>query len=390
MASKFQDTPGKISDDNIVEPGIQTYDEIIGQDNLVARLKEFGEFFTSRGGTPGHILLIGEEGMGKTTIATAFARETGNGLKRVDGAELEILGDLTALLANLKEKQVLVLSNIQQLRRNMVSILRDVMRNCKLTINIGQGASARRHTVCATPFTLLATCPRKADCPPELLGEFTLSLSLEPYSKAALQTIAARIAKKSRISLDAGAADLIAGCCDSRPGHLESILQRLIRAVNGNAITTDDAQQAFRACGISVPRDAPARWVGDLTDLSGIDFEKLIVTLLARMGFQAGVTKASGDGGIDIEATLDKPIVGGRYLFQCKRFAPDNLVGAPTLRDFFGAVTAERAVKGVFITTSNFTVQAREFGQKAGLELINLAQLQRLLAEFGLVNLQAQ
>jgi restriction system protein len=122
-------------------------------------------------------------------------------------------------------------------------------------------------------------------------------------------------------------------------------------------------------------------------ELSGQQFEQLITKLLAQMGFQTELTKVSGDGGIDIIALLNKPIVGGRYLFQCKRFAPDNLVGAPTIRDFYGAVTADRAVKGIFITTSDFTAQAREFAERAGLELINLIQLKKLFDDFGLTEM---
>src|SRR5947209_116212 len=62
------------------------------------------------------------------------------------------------------------------------------------------------------------------------------------------------------------------------------------------------------------------------------------------------MTRATGDGGIDIVAHLDKPIVGGRYLIQCKRFT--GPVGAPIVREFYGAVQADRrAVKGILITT---------------------------------------
>jgi len=97
------------------------------------------------------------------------------------------------------------------------------------------------------------------------------------------------------------------------------------------------------------------------------------------MEFRTELTKVSGDGGIDIIAVLDKSIIGGKYLFQCKRYAPDNLVGASAVRDFYGAVTADRAVKGVFVTTSDFTPQAREFADKTGIELINAAKLKALL-----------
>ena len=127
----------------------------------------------------------------------------------------------------------------------------------------------------------------------------------------------------------------------------------------------------------ALPEGISTEWA----KLSGIDFEKLIAALLSKIGFVAVITKASGDGGVDIEATLDKPIIGGRYLFQCKRFAPDNLIGSPTVREFYGALVADRkAVKGILITTSGFTPQAREFAANLHIELIDgngLAQLVR-------------
>jgi restriction system protein len=164
-------------------------------------------------------------------------------------------------------------------------------------------------------------------------------------------------------------------------------LRRLAKAINKAVISEEDVARAFAAFGIAVRSDESHDGVGSIRDLSGVEFESLISGLLTRMGFQAEMTRTTGDGGIDIIAMLDKPIVGGRYLFQCKRFAPENLVGAPTVRDFYGAVTADRAVKGVFITTSSYTAQAREFAEKAGVDLIDLTQLEKLFLEYGLIQL---
>lgn len=61
------------------------------------------------------------------------------------------------------------------------------------------------------------------------------------------------------------------------------------------------------------------------------------------------------------------------------------MVGASEVRDFYGAVMADRAVKGVFITTSDFTNRAREFGTQSGLELVNMSKLIQLLEEHGLM-----
>jgi restriction system protein len=158
-------------------------------------------------------------------------------------------------------------------------------------------------------------------------------------------------------------------------------LKRVARAINKTTLSEEDVLKTLLAFGVSVSRVNSPRGIGNLQNLSGQEFEVLISALLTRMGFQAEMTKTTGDGGIDIIAVLDKPILGGRYLFQCKRFAPDNLVGASMVRDFYGAAVADRAIKGIFITTSEFTVQAREFGQRVGVELINLEQLQELLLE---------
>jgi hypothetical protein len=121
----------------------------------------------------------------------------------------------------------------------------------------------------------------------------------------------------------------------------------------------------------------------DLNALSGVEFEKLITTLLGRMGFRAEMTKATGDGGVDIVAAVEGPIVGGKYLFQCKRFAPDHPVGVATVREFYGVLAADRrAVKGILVTTSGFTAQAREFAQNVPVELVDGNQLGRLLAQY--------
>ncbi len=132
------------------------------------------------------------------------------------------------------------------------------------------------------------------------------------------------------------------------------------------------------------PRAVTIAQSKSLDSLSGIEFEEFITQLLGAMGFRTQITKASGDGGVDIVAFLDKPIIGGRYLLQCKRLASGSLVGAPTIREFYGAVTADRkASKGILVTTSGFTMQAKEFAGEVGIELIDGQQLRILLAEYG-------
>ncbi|MGD9581580.1 MAG: restriction endonuclease [Vampirovibrionia bacterium] len=93
-------------------------------------------------------------------------------------------------------------------------------------------------------------------------------------------------------------------------------------------------------------------------------FEKLVVELLLKMGYggsrkDAGeATRLAKDGGIDGIIKEDKLGLDLIYL-QAKRW--EGTVGAPEIQKFAGALQGNRAKKGVFITTSSFSKEAREF-----------------------------
>ena len=156
-----------------------------------------------------------------------------------------------------------------------------------------------------------------------------------------------------------------------------------VSETNQPHLTVEEVSTALAKLRIEIPSATPQIPSSrDIDSLMGQEFESLIKVLLVEMGFHAELTAVTGDGGIDIIATLDRPFSGGRYIFQCKRYAENNLVGAPAVRDFYGAVTADRAIKGIFITTSNFTAQARDFAEQTRIELVDRATLMRLLEKF--------
>jgi HJR/Mrr/RecB family endonuclease len=230
-------------------------------------------------------------------------------------------------------------------------------------------------------FTVIGTMVKKTDCSPDLRDCFSLVLSLQPYTVESLQQIAARIAAEAHLDIAPEARRLIAVNSGGRPHNVESLIQRITRAVQKQQITLEDTVQAFHAFGMNVHTSEHPASSPHLGEMSGVEFEQTVTELLTRMGFRAEMTKATGDGGIDIVAVLDKPIVGGKYLFQCKRYAADNMIGAAIVREFYGAVAAEGAAKGILITTSDFTPQAREFAERVGIELIDFVRLQELLSQ---------
>lgn len=135
-----------------------------------------------------------------------------------------------------------------------------------------------------------------------------------------------------------------------------------------------------------VPYEQPTsgKTHGELIDLNSIDplaFEKLIVSLLNKMGLAARTTEITSDGGIDIVAFSEEPITGGKYIIQCKR--QKSNVAVSYVRDLYGAVNHERANKGIFIITSDYSAQCWKFAEGKPLELINKLRLIQLLERYG-------
>lgn len=93
-------------------------------------------------------------------------------------------------------------------------------------------------------------------------------------------------------------------------------------------------------------------------------FEQLVVELLVAMGYggsrkDAGETLGkSGDGGIDGVIKEDRLGLDVIYL-QAKRW--EGTVGRPEIQKFAGALQGQRAKKGIFLTTSSFTTDARNY-----------------------------
>jgi len=118
-------------------------------------------------------------------------------------------------------------------------------------------------------------------------------------------------------------------------------------------------------------------------------FEKVIVTLLVAMGYGGTADSPgrqlgqSGDGGVDGVVDQD-PLGVDQIYIQAKRYGDANLVGPGAIRDFFGALSLRKATKGIFVTTSSFTEQAKTTAGGLGsrIVLIDGDTLARLMVSY--------
>lgn len=115
------------------------------------------------------------------------------------------------------------------------------------------------------------------------------------------------------------------------------------------------------------------------------DFEHLCRELFERAfagaGAEVKVTQASRDQGVDAIVFDPDPIRGGKIVIQAKRYT--NTVDVSAVRDLFGAVMNEGAMKGILVTTSQFGPESYSFAKDKPLTLLNGRELLGLLEQHG-------
>jgi len=120
-------------------------------------------------------------------------------------------------------------------------------------------------------------------------------------------------------------------------------------------------------------------------------FEKLVVELLVKMGYggsQRNAARAVGQRGDEgIDGIIDEDRLGLDTIYiQAKKWKLESSVGRPEIQRFVGALQGKRAKKGIFITTTRFSDDAREFARLIDTKvvLIDGSQLTDLMIDYGI------
>ena len=209
----------------------QKLSEFIGQAKVKENLAVAIEAAKSRGEAMDHVLLYGPPGLGKTTLANIVANELGVYFQSTAAPLLQIKGDLTAILTNVRDKQVLFIDEVHRMQPALEEILYPALEDYKLDIIIGQGPAARTHTLDIKPFTFIGATTRAGLISAPLRSRFGIVLRLEFYTNADLQVIIERSAEILGVAIDKEGASELA----SRSRGTPRIANRLLRRVRDYA-----------------------------------------------------------------------------------------------------------------------------------------------------------
>ncbi len=250
--------------------------EYIGQEQIKENLSISVEAACKRGAPLDHVLLYGQPGLGKTTLAHILAIEMATTIRVTSGPVIERPGDLVAMLTNLEEGEVLFIDEIHRLSPVVEEILYPAMEDYNVDILVGQGPSARSIKVALKPYTLVGATTRAGLLTSPLRDRFGIIHRLSYYNDEEMRRIVNRSAGILGVSAETGGVGEIAGRSRGTP----RVANRLLRRVRDYAeVRADGVISHDVACLALKTLDVDGRGLDDVD-------RKLLLTIIEK--FEGG------------------------------------------------------------------------------------------------------
>ena len=195
----------------------QRMEEMVGQRDVIERLRIAIQAAKKREESLGHILFDGPPGLGKTTFAMCLPRELGTSIQLTSGPVLKAPKDLIPYLTNAEERSVLFIDEIHRIPRAVEEYLYTAMEDYRIDIVLGEGVNARTVNLTLKPFTLVGATTRAGLLSAPLRDRFHIREHLGFYEIPELTEIVRRSAKKLQVPIDDDAAVEIARRSRSTP-----------------------------------------------------------------------------------------------------------------------------------------------------------------------------
>lgn len=262
---------------------------MVGQTELLARMRVVYEGAKLRGLTPPHTLLSGPAGHGKTTLAQIIAHDLGAPLVKINGPMLKTGAELCSELTKILPNTVLFIDEIHRLPMAVEETLYEALEDGAVSMMIGGASNARAMTIKLPPFIVIGATTMPGALPTPLRDRFGFHAAVKPYSMDEIAQIVANKWAREALIQDGAAAIVVAGRSKLVPRRAIHLADRVADwcAVHHYIVDGISAGQALDSFGISA------------NGLDEIDLR--IIGVLVRSGKPVGLSNLAQALDVDVK-----------------------------------------------------------------------------------------
>jgi holliday junction DNA helicase RuvB len=271
-----------------------SFADFSGQRRVVENLLLAARAAMGRAESPGHVLLSGQPGLGKTSVARLLARECGSGLVEVLAGNIADPSQLLSLLSRLPRAGFILVDEIHNLAKACEEFLYGALEDRVVEAVLREGGRTRAVKIRLEPFTLVGATTRLGELSEPFRSRFRLRERLEPYGEEELSEVVVKAAARLGTSASAEAAREVARRSKGTPREAIRILER-----------ARDVAQVSAAQGIGLVHvDHAAERLG--IDERGLDrVDRKALKLLLVRGRPMGIGAIASRLGMDLETFRD-------------------------------------------------------------------------------------
>jgi Holliday junction DNA helicase RuvB len=168
-----------------------TFDEVIGQDDVIKRLRVSVTGCKNGGAAMPHVLIDGPPGLGKTTIASAIANELGVNLYTTNAASIRGIKNIMPYIMGIESRSVLFIDEIHRLPKIVEEFLYPVMEDFVINMTVKDDEDKEKPESIDLPaFTIVGATTSGGTLSQPFYDRFTIKEHLSFYNEVDLAKLA--------------------------------------------------------------------------------------------------------------------------------------------------------------------------------------------------------